>query len=241
MAIFDKIVNRKDFGDVLAEGTRSAAQKVGQDSEKFTAEVKGLEMPMHDGRALHGLGLSQMMSNRGCCHVQGMCLQVESNWCVYPEIGLAVDPPTEDQPGMYNGMDSTGKAKMTVTCEHIGMLTNACVLCMFDMLCISMDDLAKIMETATGFDYTVDELLECGDRIWQAKRGVNVLMGVTSADDRMTERMLTPFTDGGAAGSAPDYDLMRGEYYEIRGLDDNGKPTADRLGSLGLGDLAAKI
>ncbi len=232
LAIFDKIVKREGFGDVLAEGVVGASKKIGKDSEKYTAEVKGLEMPMHDGRALHGLGLSQMMSNRGCCHVQGMSLQVESSWCAYPEIGLE---------GGYVPMDSNNKAAMTFKCEHIGQLINSCVICMFNMLCLSMDDLAAILSAATGFEYTLEELLKCGDRMWQIKRGLNVLMGVTSEDDRMTKRMLTPFTDGGAAGSTPDYDLMRGEYYELRGLDDNGIPTKERLNNLGLEDLAAKL
>ena len=94
---------------------------------------------------------------------------------------------------------------------------------------------------STGFDYDLEELMKCGERIWLLKRGLNNLMGITAADDRLTERMLTPFTDGGAAGSVPDMDLMLKEYYSIRGLDADGKPQKDKLESLGLSDLAAKL
>ncbi len=232
LEMFDKIINRKDFGDVLAEGVRSAAQKVGQGSEKFTAEVKGLEQPMHDGRALHGLGLCFVMSNRGACHVQTMALQVESSWCVYPEVGLE---------GGYAGTDSTGKADLAFKCENMGMLSNACIICQFNLVSMSMEDLLAMMKVSTGFDYDLDELMECGERIWLTKRAINNLMGVTKADDRMTERMLTAFTDGGAAGSVPDMELMLKEYYPIRGLDDNGRPTKEKLESLGMADVAAKL
>ena len=102
-AMLDKIVFRKGFGDVLAEGARGAARKIGKGSEELTCEVKGLDCPMHDGRALHGIGLAFAMSNRGACHVQHMDLSIESNWCTYPEAGL---------PGPYMGMTSEGKAEM---------------------------------------------------------------------------------------------------------------------------------
>jgi aldehyde:ferredoxin oxidoreductase len=187
---------------------------------------------MHDGRALHGIGLAYAMSNRGACHVQHMDLSVESNWCSYPEAGL---------PGGYTGMTSQGKADMVLTCENLGMLTNACVICQFNMLALSVNDLVEMMNLSTGFDYDLRELLECGNRIWMLKRGLNNLMGVTAADDRLPKRMMTPFTEGGAAGSVPDMELMLREYYPLRGLDAGGRPRKDRLERLGLSDLAARL
>ena len=230
--MLDKIVFRKDMGDTLAEGVRAAAKKIGKGSEDFTAEVKGLEQPMHDGRALHGLGLAYAMGNRGACHVQQMTLQIESNWCAYPEVGLE---------GGYAGMESKGKAAMNIPCEDIGMLTNACVICQFNLVALSIEDLVKMMNVSTGFEYTIDELMKCGARIWILKRGLNNLMGVTAEDDRLTKRMLTPFTDGGAVGSVPDIEMMKKEYYTLRGLEADGKPSKAKLDELGLSDLAARL
>ena len=135
----------------------------------------------------------------------------------------------------------TGKADLAFKCENMGMLSNACIICQFNLVSMSMEDLLAMMKVSTGFDYDLDELMECGERIWLTKRAINNLMGVTKADDRMTERMLTAFTDGGAAGSVPDMELMLKEYYPIRGLDDNGRPTKEKLESLGMADVAAKL
>jgi len=231
-AILDKIIFRRGLGDVLAEGARAAAKKIGKNSEEFTCEVKGLDCPMHDGRALHGMGLGYAMGNRGACHVQNLDLALESNWCVYPEAGL---------PGPYVGMTSEGKADMVLKCENIGMLTNACIICQFNLYALSIDDLNNMMKYSTGFDYDLGELLACGERIWMLKRGLNNLMGVTVADDRLPKRMMTPFTEGGAAGSLPDMDLMLKEYYPLRGLDAEGRPLKEKLDSLDLADLSAKI
>jgi len=66
-------------------------------------------------------------------------------------------------------------------------------------------------------------------------------MGVTAADDRMPKRILTPLPDGGAAGSVPDVELMLKDYYKARGLDANGRPLKEKLNSLGLSDLTARL
>ena len=121
------------------------------------------------------------------------------------------------------------------------MLTNACVMCQFNMYALSINDLLQMMKLSTGFDYDLAEFLECGERIWMLKRGLNNLMGVTPSDDRLPRRMLTPFTEGGAAGSVPDMDLMLKEYYTIRGLDADGRPSQEKLESLGLSDLADRL
>jgi aldehyde:ferredoxin oxidoreductase len=97
------------------------------------------------------------------------------------------------------------------------------------------------MKYSTGFDYDLDELMVCGERMWVLKRGLNNLMGVTQADDRLPKRMMTAFTEGGAAGSLPDMELMLKEYYPLRGLDAQGRPSKEKLDSLGLTELAAKL
>ena len=98
-----------------------------------------------------------------------------------------------------------------------------------------------MLRAATGFDYDLDEIMECGERIWMLLRGLNNLMGVTAADDRMPKRFLTPHPDGGAAGSVPNVELMVKDYYKARGLDANGRPFKEKLNILGLSDLAARL
>jgi aldehyde:ferredoxin oxidoreductase len=103
------------------------------------------------------------------------------------------------------------------------------------------EDMTELLASASGFDYTFAELMECGERIWHMKRGVSNLMGVTAADDTLPKRLLTPTTEGPAAGSKIDLELMLKEYYPARGLSPDGRPSKETLNRLGLSDLAAKL
>jgi aldehyde:ferredoxin oxidoreductase len=109
------------------------------------------------------------------------------------------------------------------------------------MISLSISDFLGMLRTTTGFDYNLEELMRCGERIWVLKRGLNNLMGVTVADDRLPKRILTSLKEGATAGSVPDMELMLKEYYSLRGLDAKGRPVKDKLISLGLSDLAARL
>ncbi len=67
------------------------------------------------------------------------------------------------------------------------------------------------------------------------------MMGVSAKDDRLPRRILTPLKEGAAAGSVPDEEKLLREYYEVRGLDKNGKPQREVLVKAGLEDLAKKL
>jgi len=228
----EKIAHRQGFGDVLADGSRLAARKIGKGAIDFAMEVKGLELPMRDPRAYHGLGIAYAMSNRGGCHVEHMVTYLEVGGYTAPEIGL---------PGGYMGQTSQGKAEITVIGENVGALTNAAALCHFAMISLGISDFLGMLRTTTGFDYSLEELMQCGERIWMLKRGLNNLMGVTAADDRLPQRILTPLKEGAAAGSVPDMELMLKEYYNLRGLDAKGYPRKDKLTGLGLSELATRL
>lgn len=229
----DKIARREGFGDILAEGSRAAAKKIGRNAADFAVEVKGLEAPMHDPRAFHGMGLAYAMSNRGACHMQHMNTFVEQGQVVYPEIGLKED---------YEGQTSEGKAEMTLICENLGMICSSAVFCNLVMACrLEVNDLVEFLTATTGFDYTLDEMMKCGERVWLLKRGLNNLMGVTAADDRLPKKILTPVNEGAAAGSVPDIELMLKEYYELRKLNASGYPSREKLESVGLSDLAQRL
>jgi len=232
LKMVDKIAQRDGFGDILAEGSKHAARRIGKNALDYAVEVKGLEVPMHDPRAGHGLGLAYATSIRGACHLQHVALHAEMNTIRFPEIGLS---------GGYEAKKSEGKAEMTVICENLGMVLNAAIVCHYVMLSLSLDDLVDMLRTTTGFDYHLKEIMECGERIWLLKRGLGNLMGIRAADDRLPQRILIPTKEGSAAGSVPDMELMLKEYYKLRPLDAAGRPTKDKLYSLGLSDLAARL
>ncbi|UCG83702.1 MAG: aldehyde ferredoxin oxidoreductase family protein [Dehalococcoidia bacterium] len=232
MKTIDKIAQRDGFGDILAEGVKRAAEKIGKNAGEYAMEVKGLEVPMHDPRAGHGMGLTYATSIRGACHLMSHDASTEIGAFTSPEIGLT---------GGYDPLTSQGKAEMTMICENVSMVFNAADICNFAMLALGMEDLLNILRMTTGFDYDLKEMMECGERIWMLKRGLGNLMGAGVADDRLPQRILTPTADGPAAGSAPDLKLMLKEYYQLRPLDAQGRPDREKLRSLGLSELAAKL
>jgi aldehyde:ferredoxin oxidoreductase len=232
LAIMEKIAKRQGFGDVLAEGSRSAAKKIGKGAEDYTIEIKGLEFALYDVRGSHGHGLGFMMSNRGACHVASEIGKIESGWTTWPDIGVT---------GGYDPKADEGKGELNMTCENVAMLANSAALCQFCLMSFSVTELAAVLKAATGFDYDLNEAMECGDRIWMLQRGLNNLMGITAADDRIPKRLMTPTTEGGAAGSVLNVDLLLKEYYQARGLDVDGRPLKEKLNSLGLSALVAKL
>ena len=141
----------------------------------------------------------------------------------------------------YVGQTSEGKAEMIKLCEDLGLPFNSLVICEFVAYTLSVNDLVEMVRVVTGFDFTLKDLLACGERTWLLKRGLGNMMGVSAKDDRLPKRILTPLHEGAAAGSVPDVEKLLGEYYEIRGLDGEGKPKRDVLAKAGLEDLTKKL
>ncbi len=228
LSLLQRMARKEGIGALLAKGVKRAAAEIGGGAERLAMEVKGLEVPMHDPRAFHSMGLAYAVSNRGACHNRQLNMYLEIGVAHWPEVGVA-------------GLDrlrSEGKGRVNFISENVAEVCDAGVLCIFAMAGMTPSQLAQMVNAATGFGYSLAELLEVGERSWMLKRALNCMWGVRAADDRLPERLLTPLPDGGAAGSAPDLPLMLREYYEVRGLDGEGRPRRERLLSLGLGDVA---
>ncbi len=230
--LIKKIAKREGLGNVLAEGSRAAAKKIGKGASDLAVEVKGLEAPMHDPRAFHGLGLAYAMSVRGACHLSHLDLFVEQGGVSLPEAGLE---------GGYMGQTSEGKAKLVWITENLASLLQTTGQCYFGAASLDFNDMANMLNATTGRNYTVKDLLQIGERIWLLKRALNNMMGVTVDDDRLPKKILTATKEGGAAGSVPDIEMMMKEYYEMRGLDMKGIAKKDKLAAVGLADIAAKL
>jgi aldehyde:ferredoxin oxidoreductase len=230
--LLHKIAKKEGIGAVLSEGTREAAKRLGKGTEEFSVEVKGLEVPMHDPRGFHGMGLAYMTSIRGGCHLMHLALPVEQGMSIFTEAGFRES---------YIGQTSEGKAEMIKLCEDFGLPCNSLVICEFMVWILTANELAEMVRVTTGFDFTLKSLLACGERTWLLKRGLGNMMGVSAKDDRLPKRILTPLKEGSAAGSVPDVERLLREYYEIRGLDQEGKPKKEVLIKAGLDELAEKL
>ena len=232
LSLLDKIAHRKGFGDILANGSRRAAEKLGGNAHEFTVHVKGLEAPAHDPRAYHGMGLAYAYANRGACHMQHSVMSVELGMVTRTELGLQED---------YEAQTSEGKAAMVFTCENYGTLMNALCQCHIVNYATAPNDLLDALNAITGWRITLDELMTCGERIWLLKRGLNNLMGMSDADDVLPKRILTPVADGAAAGSIPDITRMKKDYRNMRGLNEKGFPTKEKIEKVGLNKLVDKL
>ncbi|MEE9911540.1 MAG: aldehyde ferredoxin oxidoreductase family protein [Deltaproteobacteria bacterium] len=229
MALLGKIARREGFGDILADGSVSAATHFSGNALDSVAHVKGLDLPMHDPRGYHGMGLAYMMSNRGACHLQHAAMGMEQGMVSWPQLFAM----KED----YDGKTSQGKAQLVFDSENYGILGNSLSLCHYLLYCLKPETVRDAFNAITGFDFSFRDLLECGARDWTLKRGINNLLGITVKDDVLPKKILTALNEGAAEGSVPDVMLLRDEYYAIRGLTAEGIVREEKLLELGLPEL----
>jgi len=209
---------REGFGDRMAAGSLALATELG--APELAVTVRGLDFPAHDPRGFHGYGLAYVMGTRGACHLNSVNMLVEGGMGSWPEVGLK---------GPYKGMTSKGKAEITWKCLSIGQLFNSLCMCEFVGAFLSLNDQVDMMRAATGFDWTLDELLACGWRIWYLKRHILNLRGSARNDDVLPPKAMTPTQEGTNAGSVPNMERMLTELYELAGLDADGKVPPSKL------------
>jgi aldehyde:ferredoxin oxidoreductase len=231
LALVEAIANRHGIGDLLAEGSTRAAAHLGKDAAGLTVTVKGLEVAMHSPLAYHGLGIGYATAPRGACHNAANAYLFMGS-VIYPELDL--DGPFAEQ-------SSEGKGVASARAQDFAGIQNAASFCLLNNMSYSPAQVARALAAVTGFSFSVEELIQTGERLWQLKHGINLLLGATAADDRLPERLMKPLEDGPAAGSVPDMALMLREFYDQRTLDAAGRPCASRLRALGLEDLAARL
>lgn len=228
LAAIDDITFRRGVGDLLAEGSAAAAAQLGPEAAAFEVTVKGLEVAMHSPRAYHSLGIGYATAPRGACH-NAANVYLAMGGVQYAELGVEGGQPEQS---------SEGKAFTSAVGQDYAAVQNAASFCMLNNINFTVTQMAEALAAVTGFPYTVAEIAQAGERLWQLKHGINLLLGATAADDRLPPRLMEPLDDGPTAGSVPDMGLMLAEFYALRGLDDDGRPARDRLERLGLLDLA---
>lgn len=223
------IGEREGLGELLGEGSKRAAAEIGGDAEHYAIHVKGLELPMHDPRAVHSDAIAYATSNRGACHLQALSHAVEARVAM-PELGY-------DK--VLDRFADAGKGEMTAKMQHLMCLLDSLKLCKFIIFGrLQIATMAEWLNYTTGWDADAAELLTTGERIFNLKRLYNVACGVTAADDTLPRRILAePRPDGGSAGSLPNLELQKAEYYRFRGWTLDGIPTAETLARLGLADV----
>ncbi len=217
------MARREGFGELLAEGSRALESHFG--AAGMAVQVNGLEVPMHDPRALSSMALIYATSPRGACHNQGDMYFVDLGRGM-PELGIKAT----------DRFESAGKAATVARCQDWRTLYNSLVMCIFSNP--SPQHVVDMLSAATGWEVDLEEALKVGERAWNLKRAINNRLGLTRANDRLPKGLLTPLPDGGTEGHVPDLELMLEEYYAVRGWDaTTGRPTPEKLRHLGLDDV----
>jgi aldehyde:ferredoxin oxidoreductase len=226
MALLKKMVLREGAGDLLAEGSRMAAQKIGKGSEAYAMQVKGLELAGYDPRGLKGLALNYATAALGASHCVGQCPQ---------EIMGA---------GPSDRFAFEGKGALAAMNQDNVATFETGIVCIFPMQfkLIDLPGLAAMLQAATGIEEFGDpEYLKlAGERIWNMERAFNCREGFTRADDRLPERFLREsHGEGPLAGKTVELEAMLDEYYDVRGWDKaTGRATRETLERLDLKDIA---
>jgi len=226
ITLVHQIASRRGFGAVLAEGVKAMGERYGRSEE--AAQVRGMEVPMHDPRAFSAMGLIYATSPRGACHNRGDYYTVE--------IGMG-NPELELVPGDPFASDKAGPV---VTAQNWRAFTDSLGLCHFAIM--PLQEVLEMTEAASGIHLSADEVLLAGERIFQLQRLLSCRLGTSAAEDRLPAILMRPLPDGEAKGRVPDMESMLGEYYTLRGWDSlSGRPSRERLINLGMKDIAAGI
>ncbi len=235
LTLIEQIARREEFGDVLADGVRVAADRLGRGRE-LAMHSKGLELFQADVRAMKAYGLGNAVSSRGADHLRS------EPWFEFSgdrEEGLR-------RYGIAETADRLawrGKGLLVKDYEEKAAVADALGVCKNvynNMEILDWNETAEALNAAAGSSLTGEEIRLAGERIVNAERTINARFGITRRDDTLPRRFLEEPArppDSPSAGSVVELEPMLDEYYAARGWDvETGLPTPEKLRELGLGE-----
>jgi len=229
VAMTEKLVKREGFGDVLADGVKAAAERIGKGAEEFAVHIHGQELPMHDPKARLNYAAPYVADATPARHTQG-------NYGYRPTGGVEF-PPMER--GTQSGRGEANK--MGSVLVHV---VNAAGLCSFGYMCMDVSAITDFLTLATGWDYSLDNVLRTGERIAAVRQAFNVREGLKPADIKMPNRVAgrPPFDTGPNASKSVEIETVVRDYMVAMDWDpESGKPSRSKLQELGLADVAAVL
>jgi aldehyde:ferredoxin oxidoreductase len=213
-------VKREGLGAFLASGSKKLAEHFGAPEE--AVQVNGLEVAYHDPRGASGMALVYATSPRGACHNQSDYFIVDIGQA---DASLGLE--------FFDRHAGAEKAANVARHQDFRTVNNALVMCIFGN--VPPETVVELVNAACGYDWTMADLMRCGERAWNLKRLINFRLGLTRANDILPLPLLRPYPDGGAAGYVIPFDEMLSAYYIVRGWDlETGAPNINKLLELGL-------
>jgi aldehyde:ferredoxin oxidoreductase len=232
VAMTEKIGKREGFGDVLADGVKVAAEKIGKSAEKYAVHVQGQEPPMHDPRSQIrlGLGATYKAAPSPARHTRG---SGEGEFR-HPDMG---SPPFD-----LSSFENRGREHKRVTCL-LNSVSSA-GLCLFGYLTMGVNAAHEFVSCVTGWDLDFNDLLVIGERIANIQQAFNIREGLNPIQFRVHERVYKshPPDKGPIAGRHCDIPLLVKDWYTEMDWDiHTGKPSKRKLKELSLEDVARSL
>jgi len=235
--MMEMMISRDGFGDVLAEGVKRAAEKVGKGTEEYAFHVKGMELDGDEWRQNKASALTAATAERGATVVRPWAFPMDMG-IIFPEItGLKEKPDSNSEEGI---------AKWYKPYKEFTVVANCVGVCLYPAL-FNIPDVHQTLEgysAVTGRKIDIKEYLKIGERTICIQRAFNAREGFDRKDDTLPKRILNEPIKGGKYDGRRinDLDGMLDEYYEESGFDKKtGWPTREKLEELGLKDVADEI
>jgi aldehyde:ferredoxin oxidoreductase len=226
--LIHRTAQRDGFGAWLAQGARLLGRHFGVEDE--AVQVNGLEAPYHDPRGASGMALVYATSPIGASHNQSDYFLVDIGQ-VESSLGMQ----------FYSRLGADEKAANVAIHQNWRTIFNSLVICIFAN--VEPQSVVDLVNTACGYDWDIERMLQCGERGWNLKRAINHRLGLTRSNDRLPKAFLQPYSDAlGEKGFAPDFKPMLEAYYQARGWDPlSGYPRLEKLITLGLDWVARDL
>ncbi len=190
-----RTARREGFGDVLAEGSRRLAEWIGGDAPRYTVNIKGQDLAMHDPRIKYGHGLGVALSPTGADHMHSL----HDN--AYQTVGgiHEIEPLGVIEPLPYDDL-SSAKARLVRQVMIWRVLDNLTGICMFHSWTVQQK--VDLVSAVTGWSTSAIELWQAAERAYNMARAFNYREGFGPQDDRLPERIMQPVPAGPVGGKA---------------------------------------
>jgi aldehyde:ferredoxin oxidoreductase len=225
VAMTEKMVRREGFGNLLADGVRVAAEKIGKGADKYAMHIHGQELPAHDPKCGYHFGTTYRTDPTPARHTQG---------------GEGLVPP-----GLvpeFNAKSFSGRGEAHKIGSNFGHVMNSIGMCMFVYVSLPKANVVtEFVNVVTGWDVTFDELLKIGERISNMRQAYNIREGLNSLKFKVPDRVLgiPPQKEGPLTGVTVDEDTLVKEYLATMDWDlKTARPSKKKLQELGLEDVA---
>ncbi len=221
LSLLDDIAFSRNAGARLNQGSRRYAEQAGQ--PEVSMSVKHQELAAYDPRGACGMALAYVTSTRGACHLRAYPISHE----------ILRKPVATDR------FSFSGKARIIKLAEDTNAVVDSLGTCKFLFFAASLEEYARALYGATGLETTGQDLMAAGERICYQERLFNAEQGFSAADDDLPERFFRePGTETEGLTIPPldraQFLQARANYYRIRGLTAEGRPTKEKCRELDL-------